>query len=125
KGGRLLELDFKSHIFTMNADGSDRNVVFQSELPILALSVCADGEHALFLTPTKQSKAINVYRLDIGGGKTTELTDGKFDQAPVCSPDNKFFVYTTLVNGKKLLMRMPVEGGQPRQLSDEFVEFAT
>ena len=43
----------------------------------------------------------------------------------MCSPDNKFFVYTTLVNGKKLLMRMPVEGGPAQQLSDEFVEFAT
>jgi len=124
KGGRLLALDFKSHIFTMNADGSDRNVVFQSDLPILALSVCPDGERALFLTPTKQTKGINVYRLDIAGGRTTELTDGKFDQAPVCSADNKFFVYTALVNGKKSLMRMPLDGGQPKRLSDDVVEFA-
>ena len=36
KGGRLLALDFDGHISTMNADGSDRNVVFQTDLPILA-----------------------------------------------------------------------------------------
>ena len=123
-GNRLLALDFKGHIFTMNADGGDRNVVFESDLPIRWLSVCPDGEHALFLAPTKQTKGINVYRLEIAGGRTTELTDGKFDQAPVCSPDNKFFVYTALVNGKKVLMRMPVESGPSKQLSDEFVEFA-
>ncbi len=125
KGGRLLALDFQGHISSMNADGSDRNVVFQTDLPILGMSVCADGERALFVTPTKQTKGVNIYRLDISGGRTTLLTDGKFDQSPVCSPDNKFFVYTTLVNGKKLLMRMPVEGGPAKQLSQEFVEFAT
>ena len=124
KGERLLVLDFDSHIITMNEDGSDRNVIFQSDLPIFGMSVCADGEHALFLMPTKQTKAVNIYRLDIAGGRTAEVTDGKLDQTPVCSPDSKFFAHTTLVNGKKFLMRMPVEGGQPKQLSDEFVEFA-
>ena len=124
KGGRLLALDLDGHISTMNEDASDRNVIFQSNLPILGVSACADGEHALFATPTKQTKAINVYRLDIAGGKTVLLTNGKFDQNPVCSPDNKFFVYTSVVNGKQFLMRMPLEGGQPKQLSDEFVEFA-
>ena len=124
KGGRLLVQDFEGHISTMNADGSDRNVVFQTDVPVMSLSVCGDGEHALFVTPTKGSKAINVYRLDINGGRTTRLTDGKFDQTPVCSPDSKFFVYTQLLNGKKLLMRMPLEGGQAKQLSEEVVEFA-
>ena len=124
KGGRLLALDFNGHISAMNQDGSDRNVIYQTDLPILAMSVCADGEHALFATPTKQTKAVNVYRLDISSGKTTMLTDGKFDQNPVCSPDSKFIVYTTVVNGKQFAMRMPLEGGQSKQLSDDFVEFA-
>ena len=55
----------------MNIDGSNRNVIFQTDLPIFGLSVCADGEHALVLMPTKQTKAINVYRLDICRGRTT------------------------------------------------------
>ena len=121
KGGRLLALDFDAHISTMNADGSDRNVVFQTDLPILAMSVCPDGERALFVTPTKQTKGINVYRLDVAGGKATELTDGKYDTNPACSPDNKFFVFTELVNGKQTLLRMPLEGGPARQLSEEVV----
>jgi eukaryotic-like serine/threonine-protein kinase len=123
KGGRLLAMDFNGHISAMNPDGSDRNVIFQTDLPILAMSVCADGERALIATPTKQTGAINVYRLDIAAGKTTMLTNGKFDQNPVCSPDSKFFVYTKLVNGKLSLMRMPLEGGQPKQLSEDVVEF--
>jgi serine/threonine protein kinase len=124
KGGRLLALDFEGHISTMNVDGSDRNVVFQSNLPILGMSVCPDGEHAMFTMPNKQTKGINVYRLDVAGGRTTILTGGKFDQAPVCSPDSQFFLYTTLVNGKTLLMRGSLQGGPPKQLSDEYANFA-
>jgi len=124
KDGRLLALDYDGHVSSMNGDGSDRNVILQTNLPIFGMSVCADGEHALFVKPTQQTKALNVYRLDIAGGRTTPLTNGKFDQNPACSPDNKFFVYAALVNGKKFLMRMPLEGGEAKRLSDDVVEFA-
>ena len=119
KDGRLLVADYDSHIATINADGSDRNVIFQSNLPILGLSVCEVGERALFATPTKGTEAINVFRLDVAGGRTTQLTRGKFEQTPACSPDGKFFAYTTFVSGKQVAMRMPVEGGEAKQLLDE------
>jgi Tol biopolymer transport system component len=64
KNGRLLVLDYDGHISSMNVDGSDRNVVLQTNLPIFGLSVCPDGEHALFTMPTRETKALNVYRLD-------------------------------------------------------------
>ena len=88
------------------------------------MTVCPDGQHALFVKPTKETKALNVYSLDVDGGKTTQVTNGKLDQSPDCAPDSKSFIYTTMVNGKKLLMSIPFSGGQPRQLSEEFVEFA-
>jgi eukaryotic-like serine/threonine-protein kinase len=124
KDGRLLALDLDGHISTMNADGSERNVIFQTDLPIGVMSVCPDGQTALFQTPTTQTKSVNIYRLDVQGGKTTQLTKGKYDQNPACSPDGKFFVYVSLVDGKLLLMRMPMEGGQPQQLTEDQVNFA-
>jgi serine/threonine protein kinase/Tol biopolymer transport system component len=122
--GRLLVLDYEGHISTINADGSNRNTIFETNLPILVVSVCPDGERALFTMPTRETKAVNVYRLDTTSARTTLLTNGKYDQNPACSPDGKFFVYTTLANGKLLLMRMPMEGGQPKQLSEDQVNFA-
>jgi len=123
KDGRLLTLDFDGHISTINTDGTDRNLIYKTDLPILVMSVCPDGERALFTMPSKQTRSVNVYRLDIAGGRTTQLTNGKFDQNPACSPDGEFFVYTTLVNGKLLLNRMSMEGGQPQQLSEDVVSF--
>jgi Tol biopolymer transport system component len=59
--------------------------------------------------------------MEVGGGRPAPLTNGKFEQNAACSPDGKFFVYTTLVNGKQLLMEKGMEGGEAKQLSDDFV----
>jgi eukaryotic-like serine/threonine-protein kinase len=122
--GRLLTMDYDSHISVMNADGSNRNVIYKERLPMGGLSVCPDGAHALFFMANKQTKAINIWRLDLQSGSTTVLTSGKVDQNAVCSPDSKYFLYTTLENGKEVLMEMALAGGEPKRLNDKFVRFA-
>ena len=122
--GRLLAMDYDSHIAVMNADGSNRNVIYKEHLPMGGLSVCPDGAHALFFMPNKQTKGINIWRLDVQNGSATVLTNGKVDQNAVCSPDSKYFLYTTLQKGKQVLMEMPLTGGEAKQLSDKFVSFA-
>ncbi len=58
------------------------------------LSVCRDGANALFFMPNKQTKAINIWRLDLQSGAVTALTKGKMDQNASCAPDSKCFLYT-------------------------------
>lgn len=120
KDGRLLVSDYEGHLSTINADGSNRNVVFETNLPILGLAVCAADDRVLLSMPNKQTKGINIFRTDVSGGRPTPVTSGKLDQNVACSPDGKFFVYTTLVNGKQLLMRMAMEGGEAKQLLNDF-----
>ena len=121
--GRLATLDYAGHLSTMNADGSARNVIFQQNLPMQGLSVCPDGALAFFDTANRDTKGINVFRVDLQSGSTKAMTNGKVDQNPVCSPDSKFFLYTKLERGRQLLMEMPVAGGEARQLSDKLVSF--
>ena len=123
KNGQLLAYDYDDHIVSMNADGSDRNVVFETNLPILNMSVCPNSDRVLFAMPNRQTKSINIFRMDVASGKPTPVTNGKFDQNATCAPDGSFFVYTTLINGKQLLMKSPVGGGEARQLTDDFVQF--
>ena len=118
KDGRLLVRDFNGSLATIKADGSERNVVFKTNLPILGLSVCQDGEHSLISMPTRETAAINIYRFDLSTGRTTQLTRGKFDQSPQCSPDSKSVAYSSLVNGRQLVMLIPINGGEPRQVSE-------
>jgi Tol biopolymer transport system component len=122
--GRLLTMDYDSHIAVMNADGGNRNVIYKERLLMGGLSVCPDGAHALFFMPNKQTKGINIWRLDVQNGSATVLTNGKVDQNAVCSPDSKYFLYTSLQKGKQVLMEMPLTGGEAKQLSDKFVSFA-
>ena len=122
--GRLLTMDYDSHIAVMNADGSNRNVIYKERMPMGGLAVCPDGAHALFFMPNRQTKAMNIWRLDVQSGSATALTNGKVDQNAVCSPDSKYFLYTSLQKGKQVLMEMPLTGGTPKQLSDKFVNSA-
>jgi len=121
KDGRLLLSDFEGRVATINPDGSGRNVMFQSDLPIVGMSVCPQGDRALLAMPNRQTAVINIFRMDVAAARPSILTKGKYDQNMSCSPDGKFFAYTTLVNGKALAMRMAMDGGEAKQLSDEFV----
>ncbi len=116
-------MDYDGHIAIMNADGSKRSIIYQEHLPMGGLSVCHDGAHALFYMPNKDTKAINIWRLDLQSGSVAVLTKGKLDQNAYCSPDSKSFLYTSVEKGKKLLMQMPIDGGQAKQLSDRVVDF--
>ena len=121
--GRLLTNDYDGHIAVMNADGSNRSVIYQEHLPIGGLSVCPDGEHALFFMPAKETKAINIWRLDVQSGSVTPVTKGKIDQNPFCAPDSKSFLYVTIDKGRQLLMQMPLPGGEAKQVSDRPINF--
>jgi len=107
----------------MNADGSNRTIVYQQHLPLSGLSVCSDGQHALFNMPNQQTKALNIWRLDVQSGSVVALTKGKIDQNPSCAPDSKSFLYSTFDRGKQVLMEMPLDGGQPKPISQRLAEF--
>jgi serine/threonine protein kinase/Tol biopolymer transport system component len=121
--GRLLTLDFGGHISLMNADGSNRNVIYQQDVPMQGLTACPDGVHAFFSMPNQTTKSLNIFRLDLTSGTATPVTNGKLDQLPVCSPDSKLVLYVTLERGRPLLMELPVEGGVAKQLSEKTVNF--
>ena len=125
KDGRLVALDYEGHVVTMNADGSNRTTVLSERSFLMHLSVCPDGRHALFSMANKQTKSINVNLLDLQTGTAKFVTNGKADQNAFCSPDSTYFLYAKLENGKSTLMRMPLAGGEARQIYDGTAESAS
>jgi len=87
------------------------------------LTLCPDGAYAFFNMPNRNTKALNIFRLDLQSSSATAVTSGKVDQNPVCSTDSKYFLYTKLERGRQLLMEMPVGGGEAKQLSDKLANF--
>jgi len=122
--GRLVTLDYDGHISLMNADGSNRNVIYQQKLPMQGLTVCPDGVYAFFSMPNRETKALNIFRLDLQNDTVTAVTKGKVEQNPVCSTDSKVVLYAMLEHGRQFLMELPVAGGESKQLSDRLINFA-
>ncbi len=125
KDGRLAVSDMDGEIALINVENGERNVVFSTNLPIVSMGVCSETGQLLVSMPNKETKAINIFRMLATGGKPVPATKGKFDNQPACSPDGKFFVYTTLANGKQTIMRASIDGGDAKPLSDDFAWLPT
>ncbi len=123
--GKLVSIDWEGHILSMNADGSNRTVIYSNRLFMTNLSVCQDGRHVLFGMPNKETKGISVFLLDLQAGTTKPITFGKADLNAFCSPDSTFFLYTKLEKGKQLLMRQSLSGGEAKQIFPDFAQFAS
>lgn len=75
---------------------------------------CSDG-HVLFTRGTMMTTSLNIWRSEADGTGLLQLTKGKNDQFPACSPDAKtvFFVDMTA----NAYMKVPIEGGEAKRLS--------
>ncbi len=106
-------LEFDSY----NADGSGKAVVFKDEWPGNTLSVCGDGNHIIFMSLHARN-SVNIWRIDANGGNLMQLTQGSLDQSPSCSPDGKWFAYSSTDGGKFTIWRASIDGGSANQLTD-------
>jgi eukaryotic-like serine/threonine-protein kinase len=99
------------HFATSALDGSNLHDVpttgALSEWP----SVCGDGKSFVF-GAQNSSHNISVWREDIDGANSKQITSGKLDVLPACSPDSKFVAYTD-ASDAGALMRVSVDGGAP------------
>jgi Tol biopolymer transport system component len=124
-GGRLASSNYDGSVVTMNADGSNRSVVFSENNRVNSLIACSDGVHLLLtMLPNKETQSVNIYSFNLNDGRATALTNGKVDVNPTCSPDSKWFVYAKLENDKTVLMRMNLDGTAAQQLSEKVSLFS-
>jgi Tol biopolymer transport system component len=61
---------------------------------------------------------LNIWRMDASGVNFKQLSDGKIDGFPVCSPDGRWVLYEDGASGGHL-MKVPIDGGTPERISDE------
>jgi len=74
-------------------------------------SVCPNGGPILLSTLGREGKkTLNMWRVNADGAHTKQLTAGKDDQLPLCSPDGKSFYDTdNVAYGPS----RPIDGGTP------------
>jgi len=103
-------------------DGSNLHDLAISAVEPLWPAACGDGQHFVF-SARNQSQGISVWRADIDGGNSKQITSGTLDIFPACSPDGKFIVYSD-ASGTGRVMRIGIDGGTPSQVTKEFMQSA-
>jgi serine/threonine protein kinase len=77
----------------------------------------ACGKYVVFRAiPRSGGASVNLWRMDTAA--TTQLTFGRNEQSPQCSPDGKW-VYYIAMQENQALKRIPVEGGSPETVIEE------
>jgi Tol biopolymer transport system component len=93
----------------VSADGSNRTVVL-SDRQIAGIDVCPDGRSVVFSTWAVEAgnDNLSVWRMDPDGSNVKQLSHGKFEVHPRCSPDSKTAYY--YARSDEAIKQVPVDG---------------
>lgn len=104
-------------IWIMDRDGGNKRQLTANTGNSYYTSITKDGRYIVFVSD--RSGQLGVWRMDADGGNAKELARGDSGFWPYCSPDGKWVVYQLGV-GMKTLWRVPLEGGEPAKLTDNY-----
>ncbi|MGI8639910.1 MAG: winged helix-turn-helix domain-containing protein [Pyrinomonadaceae bacterium] len=81
--------------------------------------ICPTMDNRFLVFASDRAGNRHLFRMNADGSDVRQLTSGdSFDSAPDCSSDGNSIVYASLANGKTLLRRISIEGGDATQLID-------
>jgi serine/threonine protein kinase len=107
RDGQLLISISNTGVTLVNPDSGAKTPLFsQVRFPGFARS-CADGR-LLFMGSAESKIQAHIFRADADGGNIKELTSGKFDFIPLCSPDSKTVLYE---DADSNVDKVSIEGG--------------
>ena len=93
--------------------------VVMSDKTHLAVQSVPCGKYIVFRSFRRSSGAsVNLWRTDMAGSSPTQLTFGRNERNPQCSPDGKWVYYVEVLENQAL-KRVAVEGGSPEMMIDD------
>jgi Tol biopolymer transport system component len=101
-------------VWITDADGSNQKQLTVDARNNRRPAVSPDGRYIVFESDRKDNT--NIWRMDRDGSNQTQLTHGSGEYFPECSPDGKWVVYTSQLDGT--LWKVPMGGGEPEQLTN-------
>jgi len=120
--GSQIVRDSQSGLSLLNTEsGSSTPLAAPEDSLAAAGSACGDGRYIVFTSVFGQgNKVLNTWRMDANGGNFKQVSTGKVDQVPTCSPDGRWVLYEDVATGSHL-MKVPIDGGNAERLSEELV----
>jgi Tol biopolymer transport system component len=115
--GRLI-YDKDGTLNWVNPDSGAKGVVSpESDVRTGDPWQCSNGRYTLFNRRQRSGNgSLKVWRADADGGNLKQLSNGKRDYYPVCSPDGQWVYYVD--GATEQIMRVPIDGGSPQKVTD-------
>jgi eukaryotic-like serine/threonine-protein kinase len=112
-GNGTLYFDDVDSLVRISADGADMAMlVSDSAAQIIQPTSCQDGRFVVFIWAGHSgSNKAGLWRVNADGSNPKQLTYGKQDIAPNCSPDGRWVFYEDMVTLQ--LNRVSIDGGAP------------
>ena len=108
-------------ILRLKPDGSQQTTVLSDpSAAMLGSSVCRNSGPILLDWYLREGKTTeNIWRVDANGSHPQQLTNGKYETLPLCSPDGKWAYFSDETTSR--VMRVPTGGGTPELVAGSAV----
>jgi eukaryotic-like serine/threonine-protein kinase len=117
-GGKLLTMDAQYRAFMVDPSRQSESPFLEHENPALWPSAC--GPDAIAVSLVRAAAAgdwhVMVFKYKPASGELKQVTNGKSDFGPACTPDGKEVFYQQN-EGVVRLMRISSEGGTPVEMA--------
>jgi eukaryotic-like serine/threonine-protein kinase len=116
--GKLLQQDSWGHSYVTATEGSAPVRLLEDSGLSFAPSACGSGD-VIVVSRLLESNAANVWRLNVATGELKQLTFGKADFWPACTPDGRWVVYGGIqpTDELKHVFKVSIDGGEPLELA--------
>jgi Tol biopolymer transport system component len=109
-GGNLI-VTTSTSMLRLSSDGSQQTTLLSDPSATMGWSsACRNGGPILMQSYLREGKTtINIWSVDADGSHPKQLTNGKDEEYPLCSPDGKWAYYFDEATSR--IMRVPIDGG--------------
>jgi Tol biopolymer transport system component len=116
--GKLLQQDVWGHSYITANDGSAQVLLLEDSGLSFYPTACGSGD-LVVVSRLLESNAANIWRLNVATGALKQLTFGKTDFWPSCTPDGRWVVYSGIKATDKLqhIFKVSIDGGEPVELA--------
>jgi Tol biopolymer transport system component len=116
--GKLVEADGANRLLLAAADGSSATHMTPGDELFFNPAACGEGD-VVVLNRLSEENAPNLWRLNAATGDLRQLTSGKSDENPSCTPDGKWMVYvgSSPKDNVGHIFKLSTDGGTPVELA--------
>jgi Tol biopolymer transport system component/predicted Ser/Thr protein kinase len=116
--GKLLQTDAAFHLYVTAGDGGGRARLLENDELDFGPAACGSGDMVI-VTRVLESNTGSLWRLNVATGELKQLTSGKDDESPSCTPDGKWVVYRGFAANDSIdhIFKVAADGGAPVELA--------